>query len=148
MNILFRLITGIVPSDMFSKRYPISVKGIVFVNNKIVLLKNERQEWELPGGKIEENESAEQCAIREIKEELAIDVQIVSLVDVWMYNIQSKIKVLIVSYVCKPISMDEKKLKISNEHKELGLFTPEEISALNMPDGYKSSIKKALKIIA
>src|SRR5665213_1506816 len=100
MNILFRLITGIVPSDMFSKRYPISVKGIVFVNNKIVLLKNERQEWELPGGKIEENESAEQCAIREIKEELAIDVQIVSLVDVWMYNIQSKIKVLIVSYVC------------------------------------------------
>jgi len=148
MNILFRLLTGIVPSDMFSKRYPISVKGIVFVNNKIVLLKNERQEWELPGGKIEENESAEQCAIREIKEELAIDVQIVSLVDVWMYNIQSKIKVLIVSYVCKPISMDEKKLKISNEHKELGLFTPEEISALNMPDGYKSSIKKALKIIA
>ena len=133
---------------MFSKRYPISVKGIVLVNNKIVLLKNERQEWELPGGKIEENESAEQCAIREVKEELAIDVQIVSLVDVWMYDIQGKVKVLIVTYACRPISMDEKKLKISNEHKELGLFTPEEIDTLNMPDGYKSSIKKALKIIA
>jgi mutator protein MutT len=147
MNILQQLLFRSFPSDLFSKKYPVSVKGVVLVNDKIVLLKNEREEWELPGGKLEPAETAEQCAIREIKEELNIDVQVVSLVDVWMYNIQSRVKVLIVTYVCRPLSLDEQKLRTSNEHKELRLFSLEEIASLNMPDGYKNSIKKALKII-
>jgi len=34
--------------------------------------------WEFPGGKIEEGESSEACLIREIKEELAISISLVS----------------------------------------------------------------------
>ena len=33
--------------------------------------------WELPGGKIDEEETAEQTAIRETKEELGVDVEVV-----------------------------------------------------------------------
>ena len=29
---------------------------------------------------------------------------------------------------------------LSHEHKEIGLFTEQEVDALNMPDGYKRSI--------
>lgn len=32
--------------------------------------------WEFPGGKIEKGESAEDCLVREIKEELNIDIEI------------------------------------------------------------------------
>lgn len=33
--------------------------------------------WEFPGGKIEDNESEEQAIVREMKEEFAIDVEVV-----------------------------------------------------------------------
>ena len=39
----------------------------------------------------------------------------------------------------------ESQLKISNEHKEMKLFALSEISDLNMPQGYKDSIFKALE---
>lgn len=45
--------------------------GIIFFDGKaILLLKNNDELWEIPGGKKKNNESAEQNAIREAKEEL------------------------------------------------------------------------------
>lgn len=57
--------------------------GCVIRNEKgeILLLhrnKKGRVQWELPGGKLEENEDAEAAATREIKEELGVDARIVS----------------------------------------------------------------------
>jgi len=46
--------------------YPISVKGVVVRAGKVLLLKNERDEWELPGGRLEAGETPEQCVARDI----------------------------------------------------------------------------------
>ncbi|NAW50743.1 NUDIX domain-containing protein [Elizabethkingia argentiflava] len=78
-------------------KYPISIKGVVVVNNQLVLLKNEREEWGTPRGRIEPGESPEDCLIREIKEELNITCEIDHLVDVWMYNIIGTLDVFIVT---------------------------------------------------
>ena len=40
-----------IPIDLFAQRYPISIKGIIIWEDKVLLLKNEREEWDLPGGK-------------------------------------------------------------------------------------------------
>lgn len=51
-------------------------------NGKILLLHrntSKRTQWEVPGGKIDEGETAEQTAIREIEEELGVKVQTVKL---------------------------------------------------------------------
>ncbi|WP_416411147.1 NUDIX domain-containing protein [Empedobacter falsenii] len=45
---------------------PISVKGIVIINGKYLLVKNNRNEWELPGGRLEQNELVEETVVREI----------------------------------------------------------------------------------
>lgn len=50
-------------------------RAIILSENSILLAKNiNSKHWSLPGGKIEKDESPEQCLIRELKEELDIDV--------------------------------------------------------------------------
>lgn len=57
----------------------ISLAGCAIIkDNKILLLRRLKTGWyELPGGKIENDETAELTAIREIKEELCSDIKII-----------------------------------------------------------------------
>ena len=34
-------------------RFPVSVKGVLLEGDRVVLLLNERNEWELPGGRLD-----------------------------------------------------------------------------------------------
>ncbi len=53
--------------------YPVSVKAVLLNRDgKVVLLLNEREEWELPGGQIQAGESSVECLVREIREELDV----------------------------------------------------------------------------
>ena len=70
-----------IPTDNQSYRFPVSVKGIVFRRQHGILLKNERDEWELPGGKLEPTESPKECVVREIEEELGLHVRPTAIVD-------------------------------------------------------------------
>ncbi|WP_433273990.1 NUDIX hydrolase [Pseudonocardia xinjiangensis] len=119
--------------------FPVSVKGVVVRSNRVLLLKNEREEWELPGGRIEIGETPEQCVAREIREETSWRVRTGPILDSWMYYIAVAQKhVFIVTYGCEPDT--EAQPVLSHEHKEIGLFSPAEVTQLNMPDGYRRSI--------
>ncbi|MFC1648906.1 NUDIX hydrolase [Nanoarchaeota archaeon] len=51
---------------------------VILDDNRILLLHREKRDWyELPGGKIDEGESPKEAAKREIKEELGCDVEII-----------------------------------------------------------------------
>jgi hypothetical protein len=39
-------------SDHLAHAFPVSVKGVAIQDGKVLLLENERNEWELPGGKL------------------------------------------------------------------------------------------------
>ena len=127
------------PRDNEAYRFPVSVKGIVIRDGKVILLRNERDEWELPGGKLEVSESPEGCLAREMAEELGLDVQPESLIASWVYTIVSGVDVLVVTYGCSEASQNE--AVMSDEHKELRWFPVDEIDGLNMPEGYKRSIR-------
>jgi 8-oxo-dGTP pyrophosphatase MutT (NUDIX family) len=128
-----------IPQDNKAHRFPVSVKGIVYHDGKVVLLKNERDEWELPGGKLELGETPESCVEREIEEELGLAVTIGPLLDTWVYHIFEGVDVLILTYGSYPMPFSE--ITHSPEHKAVGMFGPEEVPSLRMPEGYKKSIQ-------
>lgn len=125
-------------SDGLAARFPVSVKGVVERDGRFVLLKNERDEWELPGGKLEPGETIEDCLVREIEEELDLSTKVGRPLNNWVYFVNG-VHVLIVTYALQILN-EKAEMRMSHEHKELRLFPLEEIAGLRMPDGYKQSI--------
>jgi 8-oxo-dGTP pyrophosphatase MutT (NUDIX family) len=122
--------------------YQVSVKGVVVRAGLVLLLHNERQEWELPGGRLELDETPPQCVAREITEETGWVVETGPILDSWLYYIdQVERHVFIVTYGCHlAAGQDDVDPVLSHEHKQIGLFTEDEVPALAMPAGYKTSI--------
>ncbi|SHH14802.1 NUDIX domain-containing protein [Tepidibacter thalassicus] len=52
--------------------------GVVFYGNKVLLLKNEKNEWVLPKGVIKEKNIPSEIAIKRVKEEAGVDAYILS----------------------------------------------------------------------
>ena len=127
------------PRDNNAYRFPVSVKGVVIRDGKVILLSNERDEWELPGGKLELSESPKQCLSREVAEEVRLEIAPETILDSWVYTIVPGVSVLVLSYGCSETSRHEAVL--SDEHKELRWFPLADVDALRMPDGYKASIR-------
>ena len=127
------------------QRFTVSVKGVVLSpDREVVLLMNERDEWELPGGKLESGEDPAACVVREMEEELALRVRAGPLLDCWLYEVQPGVEVLIVTYGCHPDPFTG--LTCSSEHKAVGTFAAERLPALPMPEGYRRSIQHWLAL--
>ncbi|KAA5845112.1 NUDIX domain-containing protein [Pseudomonas chlororaphis] len=124
--------------------FPVSIKGVLqSPEGLVVLMLNERDEWELPGGRIELGETAPQCLAREIEEELDVRVAVGEPLDSYLFEVIPGKQVFISTYRCR--LLDGFVPTISHEHKEIGLFAPDRLPA-NLPQGYRDSIVKALGI--
>ena len=81
--------------------FKVSIKGVLAApDGRVVLLQNERDEWELPGGQIELGESPAHCLAREIQEELCLQVEVGQPLDVYLFEVIPGRHVLIVTYEC------------------------------------------------
>lgn len=90
--------------------------AIIPLNGKFLITQNGPQsahpfQWEFPGGKIEPGETAQNCVIREINEELELDIEIEESMEAVTHNYGTK-KIELIPFVC---SIKSGKLKL-NDH--------------------------------
>ncbi|WP_096155575.1 MULTISPECIES: NUDIX hydrolase [Bacillus] len=92
--------------------------------NELLLIKGPRRGWEMPGGQVEEGESFTSAAVREVKEESGIDIEITKFCGIFQ-NVKDSICNTL--YLGKPIGG---KLTTTPEAVEVGYFPIEQ--ALDM----------------
>jgi len=119
--------------------YPISIKGVLLVGSKVVLLRNERDEWELPGGRVDAGETHEQTLVREFREELQIEVEPLGRIDSYEFEVIPSKWVRVITYGCRLCGQFMP--AVSAEHKEIGLHALGELGRIPLPEGYARSIR-------
>jgi 8-oxo-dGTP pyrophosphatase MutT (NUDIX family) len=136
-RLLLYLFSKIIKTDELSDKLPVSIKAIIVDDNKILCLKNERNEWDFPGGKINFNEDVEACLKREVKEEVNLDIKNLNILKSFNLKFNS-VPVFIVVYSAN-ISCDSS-IFVSFEHSDYNFFSKHEINDLNMSKDYKKLI--------
>ncbi|SDE77624.1 8-oxo-dGTP diphosphatase [Mucilaginibacter pineti] len=96
--------------------------------------------WEFPGGKIEPNETAENCLVREIKEELNIEVQISKELPSNIHT-YPKMTIELIPFICKHINGDI----ILREHANFQWLCKNELLALDWADADVPIVYRYLK---
>lgn len=124
----------------------ISCKGIIFEDGKIWLRKNERDDWELPGGRLDEGEQPEDTVQREIKEELGVEITEPKLIDVyvWRKDFGTATHVELVTFVAE-VTKRVSDMEYVGEAgaSEFQLVTIEQALALDrLSPPYKRALKK------
>ncbi|TYR74518.1 NUDIX hydrolase [Rossellomorea vietnamensis] len=109
--------------------------AIILDEDKRVLLCHRRDYdlWNLPGGGVEKNESPWEAVIREVKEEIGLEVEIEKVLG--LYNKPAKNN-LVFSFLCKKIGG---KLTLTDEADKIDWFHLSEIPN-NIPEKQRERI--------
>ena len=120
--------------------HPVSIKGVLLLDARVVLVKNPRDEWELPGGRADAGEAHAQTLSREFAEELSLEIAVDAPIDSYLFEVIPGRHVQIVTYGCRLTG--EFRPRISDEHTEHCLWPVDRLSEINLPAGYRRSVEK------
>jgi 8-oxo-dGTP diphosphatase len=104
--------------------------AIILKGNKILVTQRSEMmnlpfKWEFPGGKIEKNETAENCLKREIKEELNLEIELIEKLGSKQFEYES-FSINLIPFVSKYLSGE---IALA-EHKDFKWLTKEELKYL------------------
>ncbi|MFT4683522.1 MAG: 8-oxo-dGTP pyrophosphatase MutT (NUDIX family) [Patiriisocius sp.] len=137
-RLLIYFFSKFIKTDELSDKFPISIKAIIIDGDRVLCLKNERNEWDFAGGKINFNEGVEESLKREVKEETNLNIKNLNILK--PLNLKfNDVSVFVLLYSAE-ISCDSS-IFVSYEHSEYNFFSKSEIKNLNMPQDYKNLIE-------
>ena len=100
--------------------------------------------YEFPGGRIEFGESPEEALVREIKEEIGLDINIITAFNTWTFTKGVDFQLVGVDFLCTVKGGEE---KLSEEHESVKWMGLEEIeNNKELPSWILKTIAKAEKL--
>lgn len=126
--------------------FSISIKGILSVDNKYLLRENERNEYELIGGKLEyTDEEIANRLTQEFIEESGIKIEPLRVLEPWFYVIGRKSS-LIIPMTCRAIEFPQR--LYDHDGGKLEYIEKDKVDAINIPTGYLESINNQIPSIS
>lgn len=126
--------------------HPISIKGVVIDDGRVLLLLNERGEWDLPGGRPDPGEDHRTALAREVREEAGLAVEVGALLDEHLFEVLPQRFVRIVAYACTLVGARD--VVLSHEHLDTRWIAladlGETIDGHLLPAGYLGAIRQAV----
>ncbi|MEJ0073786.1 MAG: NUDIX domain-containing protein [Candidatus Saccharibacteria bacterium] len=112
--------------------YRVSAKAIIFSGDRLVLMKEDQDAWELPGGGIEHRETLEQAFEREITEETGATLETVDLtkVEPWLMYDERDDRPLL-QLVARVTTKQSVQAGMFGD-VEIGLFTREQMDSIEL----------------
>jgi 8-oxo-dGTP diphosphatase len=118
---------------------------IIFGNKILAAQRSEKMKlplkWEFPGGKVEENENNEECIVREIKEEINVEVEIVKKLANSIYD-YGAFKINLIPFIANYISGEIKLL----EHKDYRLLDKSQLMNLDWAEADLPIVEELMKM--
>ncbi|MBZ9687397.1 NUDIX domain-containing protein [Clostridium estertheticum] len=121
------------------KKIYFAVKAFILNEGNFLIMHKSRVEediWELPGGRMEFGESAEETLIRELLEETGLLVTPIKLLDTWNC-VFDNYQITGIIYLCK---IKNTELKLSDEHDNYKWVNADAGSIINMYDVFKEKM--------
>ena len=136
-RVLVYLLSHFINFDSISDKFPVSVKSLIFDDKRILLMKNERDEWDIPGGKIENNHNVIETLVREVKEELNITIDNYNILLAKKYLFRKQ-EIIVIVYNSKITNEDP--ISLSFENIDYNFFSYNELNQLKLTPWAKDSI--------
>lgn len=125
---------------------PISIKGVLIHDGRVLLLLNERGEWDLPGGRPDLGEDHRAALVREVREETGLAVEIAAKLDEHLFEVLPDRFVRIIAFGCRLIGGND--VLLSEEHLGVSWIPLAElgptIAGHPLPSGYLGAIRQAI----
>jgi len=123
--------------------FRVTAKAVIFLNDKVMLLRKHTGKWDLPGGRLGYGEEVETCLTREVVEEIGLAVIVGPLIECNLRRLQDpKRSVIVVTHLCT-LNGTSSDIVLSTEHAEFRLFNDHEIDSLDMRTAYRKPVQKA-----
>lgn len=119
---------------MHEDSFHLGVKALIFNNEDKLLLLQAKTYWDIPGGRIQKNESVEEALRREVCEETGLqDVFylhpfMMVLSDVRIATPEGNVGLIYSMHLCR--ILEDPPIRLSAEHKDFGWFEVNEAAAL------------------